>query len=179
MQNRLSAWLRPSDAQCGYLTRVIRILGHNNGAPTFPPHVTIVGEVGIPADQAAERLRAAAATEHRLDVVARSAGDTNAFHRCVFLVCDKEPALMALNAVLRESLEDKSDDDYLPHLSLIYGDLASELREQIVAELAVPLPLTLELTQLSLVNTSGNDPRGWMELGCPIELRSKTEHRRG
>lgn len=152
-------------------------LGHRTGAPLFPPHVTIVGDVAASEDQAYDRLCAVASTEHRLDVVAHSVGDTDLYHRCVFLVCDRDPVLMTLHVLLRESLQDESADDYLPHLSLIYGELDPGLRKRIIAALDMPLPLTLELTHLSLVNTSGDDPRGWVELGHPIELQRKTEHR--
>jgi hypothetical protein len=56
--------------------------------------------------------------------------------------------------------------EYRPHLSAVYGDLPQTTREAIVSELGALLPIDLLLTNLSIVDTTGDDPRQWTAL-CP------------
>jgi hypothetical protein len=50
------------------------------------------------------------------------------FHQCVYLRCQQTPALMKAAELTRERLGIEQGA-YMPHLSVVYGDLAPEARE--------------------------------------------------
>ena len=56
-----------------------------------------------------------------------SAGST--YHQCVYLLCEKDEALVATAQALREATDVKLEADYLPHLSLLYASMSKESRQ--------------------------------------------------
>lgn len=47
------------------------------------------------------------------------------FHRCVYFLAAKDPAIMAAGQAARDTFG-MTGDDYMPHCSLLYADLAPE-----------------------------------------------------
>jgi Cyclic phosphodiesterase-like protein len=166
----LSIWLRPSAEQSADLATLIRRLAGEHATTSFPPHVTVVGDTDRLCSDSFDALTSVAHRTSCLQLTALSLKHTSAYHKCVFFVCEAVPALLELRATCAQLLEYDITSVYQPHLSAIYGHLPTSTRTQIAGQLASLLPLGLDLSYLSIVDTTGNDPRYWNELHVPIHL---------
>lgn len=131
-----SIWAEPpAGAFKDKLQHEIQRLANIHKGPSFTPHVTLVGGIWLTSQQ--EIIARATAAAKRLKrftirLAEPSAGST--YHQCVYLLCEKDEALVATAQALREATDVKLEADYLPHLSLLYASMSKESREAVVAE---------------------------------------------
>ena len=144
-----SLWLEPPPAlastSAGFITRYAGASGGR--CPTFDPHVTIAGGfVGTEA-QAKEKSAAIVASlasafgPLRCDAMEVSAGTR--FHQCVYLRVVPTEQLANAHALAARAfgLEPGNGGGapYMPHLSLVYGDLTETERERARKDAAAAL----------------------------------------
>src|SRR5207245_1586674 len=99
------------------------------------PHVTLLGRISGPerkivskSAELAQRISPFATRLTRVDYLDR-------YYQCVFVrVAARDPLVKAHRAA-REVFGLEKSPAFMPHLSLIYGDLARDFKEKIVAEL--------------------------------------------
>lgn len=160
----LSLWLVPELSCEARFVRIIDELGRQWGTPRFAPHVTLLGSVsGIEDQILAESERLAA----QLDPVALrflELGWSDQFYRAFYVVVEKQPPLLRAHAAAARVFRRSPDPDYLPHLSLAYGDLEDEqkLRARRVVERDFG---TCRAERLDVVRTTG-PPESWETLAA-------------
>ncbi len=138
---RYSLWAVPRDA--APWAALIAHLSTAHGLTNFPPHVTLVGDVGglADAEDAAERgARVAATAPAPLRVRVRHVGWSAATYRCVYALADATPTLTALHgAALHAFGVAEEPAGYMPHISLAYAppsQLPVEARAHVAAGVA-------------------------------------------
>lgn len=52
----------------------------------------------------------------------------NQFHQCVYILCNQEQPLMQAAALARQHFQMGEAAPYMPHLSLLYGDLDNQAK---------------------------------------------------
>jgi len=71
------------------------------------------------------------------------------FFKALFFKIQNTPKLNQLNHQAREQLHPFGQGPYQPHLSLLYGDITVKEKNQIIAELALPVqPILLDKLKL-------------------------------
>lgn len=115
------------------LASVISELSAKYGTPPFDPHVTVLGGFGEPQrlseEEVFSRSRALckALKPYTCRVKELSAG--SAYFQCVYLLMEKTDEVMQPYTQACAAFGAGSKD-YMPHLSLIYGNLATEQKEE-------------------------------------------------
>jgi 2'-5' RNA ligase len=118
----------------------------HSGAPTFEPHVTLLGDLrcceggGDAQARSAAEAFARRTRPFRVSFLGVATGAT--VYQCVFLQCVNEGSLPAANARMREvcaELEIQQGEaaaagSYTPHLSLLYAPIDAQQRAQAAAE---------------------------------------------
>lgn len=124
-----SLWLVPPPTVAEKLAGVITELATTEpslataGCPTFGPHMTLLSGLRGLADEFVVGRTAELAADLRpikVDLVDIVQGPK--FFQCVFAVAQKTPVLMAANAAGQSAFE--LSYDFVPHVSLVYGDHA-------------------------------------------------------
>jgi hypothetical protein len=125
------------------------------GTPTFPPHVTLLAGLDQGADAVVARARQLARALHDLSV--RFAGLEESGHYLRALSARIEPELPILDARRRAEavLEVRPSEPFLPHLSLLYGDVPAPTRRLLANEVAMSAPPSIVLRALEVVSTEG------------------------
>jgi hypothetical protein len=67
---------------------------------------------------------------------------------------------MEANRTARELFYAKADSEYLPHLSLVYGDLDRFQKAALIRKIESPIEDRFEVCTLRLIATGGG-PEGW------------------
>lgn len=131
-----SIWLMPEESLKNQLSRIINALSEKYGGPTFEPHVTLVsGFLGK------ERilLKKAKALSNKIkpfEVIFDKVTYLNEFFRSIFLEVKLTDVLQNAKELACKEFDDYRTD-YLPHMSLAYGNYNLSTKLQMVGEIGI------------------------------------------
>lgn len=157
----LSLWLLPPPAVHARCAALIARLAQRLGTPVFEPHLTLAG-TSLAAAEAIVRLRALAQQLPPLTIRLGELQSTDAYFRCVYARAELSPALGAAYATACRLL-DQPLGDFLPHLSLVYGDLDADTKKSLTSELGGRLDLTFVADRVALYDPTGS-PSVWQRV---------------
>ncbi|GLD93541.1 hypothetical protein PINS_up002133 [Pythium insidiosum] len=153
-----SLWLVPDGEAHDVLHDVVREYAARLQTPPFLPHITLLGAVTEMTEAAAtettqriaERLRA---MDLEISVVASK---ELLYFQCVFALIKKDDELSSAHGIAKELFDRRQEPDFMPHLSLVYGDLGEQQRQDLKRELGPRIDgMRLHISSLQLWNTSG------------------------
>ena len=169
-----SIWLEPPPGgalaqRSGEFIKVqsARLKPHGASGP-FAPHVTLVGGFECSLEEARKRTVQLAADLARIPVAPfMDVTKGERFHQCVYMRVEPNDQLATAHAIAAEAFEVKAGNGggspYMPHLSLVYGDLPESDKDACVAEAAAQLYGDVEVmggweaTNISLWRTDVSD----------------------
>lgn len=157
----LMAWLVPAAGPArDRLAATIGALAAEHGAPRFEPHITIAGRFRSDERAAARALTSLAAGTRQFDVEFTEVGHEQAYFRALYLRATPSPQLTALHeaACAAWALDARG---YLPHLSLLYANIADERKPAMAGALDIPLPLTVRIDAAELWADHEAGVPGW------------------
>jgi 2'-5' RNA ligase len=146
----LMAWLVPAAGPVrDHLAATIDRLAAEHDAPRFEPHVTMAGLFHSDQEAAVRTLTSLAAGAGPFEVRFAAAGYEQAYFSAVYLRAQPSPQLTALHEAARAAwaLEPRP---YVPHLSLLYADIAEEQKRAIIGALGIQLPLIIRIETAEL-----------------------------
>jgi len=129
---------------------IIQDLSQTYGTPVFEPHVTIVSGLSGDEEALVSTIDAFAASKEILSAPVEGLDYQEGFFKALFLNVQNTPALDQLNQQARMRLNPFGQGVYEPHLSLLYGDITVEEKNQIIAQLTLPFQ-TITFDRLKLV----------------------------
>ena len=146
----LMAWLVPAAGPArDHLAATINMLAAEHDAPRFEPHVTMAGLFHSGQEAAVQALISLAAGARPFEVRFVAAGYEQAYFRALYLRAQPSRQLTALHEAARAAWALKSRP-YMPHLSLLYADIAEEQKRAIIDALGIQLPLTIRVEAAEL-----------------------------
>jgi 2'-5' RNA ligase len=157
----LMAWLVPAAGLArDRLAATIGTLAAEHGGPRFEPHVTIAGRFRSSEQAATRALTSLTAGVRPFEVRFAAAGYEPAYFRALYLRAEPAPQLTALHEAARAAwaLDARR---YIPHLSLLYADIAEGRKPAIIDALGIPLPLTIRINAVELWADHPAGVPGW------------------
>lgn len=128
-------WLSLCEKDEIWARRLIDNFSSDLGTEAFDPHVTILGGLsGLNADREAE-IAAIAQTHPAFEVPIAEIAFLPEIFRAFFLKLAAHPALDVLNRQAEGLGSIYPNTGYMPHVSLIYGELAPDAKEALRARL--------------------------------------------
>jgi len=125
-----SIWLVPNRDDEAFLASLVRELAARFGTPVFAPHLTLRGDTRTPLDQLAREIDAAASLMPIFAEPIDSVATTAAFFRAFYAAFALSSPLVAL----KRCLDPAAAESFVPHVSLLYGELAAERKAPAAAE---------------------------------------------
>ncbi|XP_058100980.1 cyclic phosphodiesterase-like [Magnolia sinica] len=156
-----SVWATPPAHVSERLKQLMRNLRAEFGGPEFEPHVTVVGAMRLTEKDGVRKLEAACQGlkpyTARINTVSRG----TFFYQCVYLLLDPTPEVLETSAHTCGHFAYMRSTPYMPHLSLLYGDLTDEEKEKAVERTKSHDPeicnLSFEVSSLTLYETDTED----------------------
>jgi len=139
---------------------IIHRLSREYGTPTFPPHLTLLGSQRGEEAAMVEQTRQLARVLNPVPIHLLYVSGRDEFFRCVIVYAEKTPELMEANCKARELIHAGPDAEFLPHLSLVYGDLDRSQKAALIQQIESPVEDRFEVHTLRLIETGGG-PEGW------------------
>ncbi len=159
-----SIWLKPPEEVHAELAGIISRLSHEFATPLFEPHVTLIGELTGQEEQLIGQTRQLAGQLRPFVVEFAELGCMDEFYRCLFIQVQETESVMRANAHARKAFRRESDDRYMPHLSLLYGNLPTSVKQELVARIGRTFHQSFPVDRIHLVSTQG-EPKHWYSLG--------------
>ena len=146
----LMAWLMPAAGPVrDHLAATIDRLAAEHNAPRFEPHVTMAGMFHSGEEAAAQTLTSLAASARPFEVRFAATGYEQTYFRALYLRAEPAAQLTALHEAARAAWALESRP-YMPHLSLLYANIAEEHKRAIIDALGIQLPLTIRIETAEL-----------------------------
>ncbi|MBL8588161.1 MAG: 2'-5' RNA ligase family protein [Methylobacteriaceae bacterium] len=152
-----SLWLMPAPADAAWLSRLVGELAARHAAPLFVPHLTVAGDVPAPPESLTEELAAVARAAAPFETPIAAIDTGEAFFRSFYARFARAAPLDALKRAAVAAGLGGSLDDFMPHVSLLYGQPPPAAKAASAAQAARALvgrPVRFDRLALT---TSGND----------------------
>ena len=160
-----SIWLIPTGETYQKLAKIISALSEKYSTPNFEPHVTLIGGgdlIGTEEEAVSKTLKLTEALKP-FEIKLAKADYFNEYFKCLFIRAEKTKEVIEANDIARKHLNLKPIPDYMPHLSLMYGDINSEIKEKILADLEREFNLSFEVKSIHLFSTTG-EVKDWYKI---------------
>ena len=153
-------WLVPVGEALHRLRGVIDDLAEAHDGPVFTPHVTLLS--GLTADEASlietNRTLAAGLEPFNLDLTVPDAGTT--FFQCIYMRMAENPSLSRARQAAGEAFALPADN-YMPHLSLYYGDASPDRRATILKAVPAQATCSFPVKAIQLIRADSERPVDW------------------
>ncbi|MGQ9500531.1 MAG: 2'-5' RNA ligase family protein [Anaerolineae bacterium] len=165
----LSLWLIPDNEWHHLLSRIIARLSQQYNTPRFEPHLTLLSGIAIDHQNAIHHA-AQLATQLGLgafEIVMKRLSHRDEFFRALFLEAVRTPRLMDAHQMASTLFDQEPNRAFLPHISLMYGNLPATVKEEIIDQLAseLKLPLSFRVSRVDLVVASSRlPPSSWYRI---------------
>lgn len=159
VQKDYSLWLVPEGEKREFYQGLIEDLGRKHKGPVFVPHITVLGNIQMTEEELLSRARQLTQLLHPLSVTLNEVSTGDVFYRCVFAKAEKTQSLIELYNRACQAF-DIMPADFMPHLSLLYGDYDMSLKKKIAE--GIEIQDTLYVSSLYIYETSPDlEPQDW------------------
>jgi 2'-5' RNA ligase len=150
-----SLWLIPTGEVRQQLAGTILDLSRQYAAPAFEPHVTLAGGIVGPAREVVAKMADLARRIPPFTVRLTEVDFLDEYFRCLFVRVAPTQPIMKANQLARAVFSLERQPAFMPHLSLLYADLPSGVKERIAASLGRRFELEFKVSDLHLYRIKG------------------------
>jgi 2'-5' RNA ligase len=153
-------WLVPEGDALHRLQGVVDRLAAVHDGPVFTPHVTLLSPLAGEEASLIETNRrlAAGLAPFDLDLKVPEAGST--FFQCIYMRVAENPFLSRTRQAAGEAFALPADN-YMPHLSLYYGDASPDRRATILTAVPAQAKGSFPVTSIQLIRADSERPVDW------------------
>jgi 2'-5' RNA ligase len=160
-----SLWLMPEGAVADRLSVWIDRLARSLRTERFAPHVTLLSGLSGEALDLVAATRRAAERLAPVHVHLSAIEGRDEHFRCLFVRAVEPAALGAAHATVAGVFGRAADPAFLPHLSLVYGSLPVDRKEDLARDAGPGIDVRFEARSLRLWSTAG-PVASWRELAA-------------
>ncbi|GMH42972.1 hypothetical protein BSKO_10894 [Bryopsis sp. KO-2023] len=128
-----SLWLMPKADTAARIYQSIDYFSKKHGGPVFPTHCTLLGSTGKDFAGTMKGAETLAAQLERHYIRFDKVSFKDAYFQCVFLLCEKGEKLLEARSAAEKIFQIPAQQ-YMPHVSLMYSDVDTEIRTAAVSE---------------------------------------------
>lgn len=139
---------------------MISRLSERCSAPNFEPHVTLLGQVVGSEEEIVSRVAQLANIITSYEIQLARVDYLDEYFRCLFVKAEETDDVMNANAKARETFQgyitsQDPTNQYMPHLSLLYGNFPSQTKEEIIKEIGQKWEKTFQVISMHVFSTTG------------------------
>lgn len=153
--HKYSLWFMPTGPVARKFSQVIAQLAQQYSSPIFPPHVTLIGSIEAQEVEISGKAQELASLIRPFSIRPTTLAYTNAYYRALFVKVDPSTAILSAYQQARRLFPDKQKTEYIPHLSLLYGNFPPATKEKIIKVIGESFTDEFEVDTLYLYLTEG------------------------
>jgi len=157
-------WLVPNEEKVKtYLAQIIKELADKYNGPIFEPHATLLGDLPLRLDEVTKGCEHFVSKTNSFKAEIDSIEYSTTYYQCIFARLKPTPELMSLYDLAKQSLGLTKQSIFMPHISLFYGDVSYQLRQEIVDSMQF-VPQQFTVASVIVVPGGENPPSEWKHL---------------
>ncbi len=149
-----SIWLMPTGRVYYQLSEIISQLSKKYSTPNFEPHVTLLGNLIGPGEDLISKTLKLVEQLKSFEIKLKKVDYFDEYFKCLFIRAEKSKEVIKANNIAREIFNLNLDPEYMPHLSLMYGNLNPETKEEILADSGKEFDISFEIKSIHLFSTT-------------------------
>ena len=149
-----SIWLLPSEKESKRFQKIIDILSELFKTPTFEPHITLYTHIPKLTDELFYNVSVLAALTNTFEVSIAEIQTSPKYYKSLFTNITFNHTLENLQQEV-QNLFPGIDYDFLPHLSLLYGDIEEALKSEKIDAIREDLIQMFQVSRIAIVYTQG------------------------
>lgn len=161
--DKYSLWLRPFGDISFSIQQRIDKLSEKYDTPSFEPHVTLISGIRYGETELIQLTETLAGALKPFDLLLTNAGYRDKYYQSLFVHIKKSEELMNAYKTALRLFDYEATEEYIPHLSLMYGNLSQEEKERILSIMGREFHIRFKVQSLLLVNTEGK-PHEWKKI---------------
>jgi len=160
-----SLWLEPTGNTAYKLQQRIKELSKKYDTPLFSPHVTLLGGLTASKTELEALTETLVSSVTPFDLKLTNAGYLNTFYQSLFIHVEQNEGLTYLhkNACRLFDCPEEYENEYMPHLSLLYGDINQKQKEKILNNIGREFYIRFTAKKVVLMHTDGK-PEQWKKI---------------
>ncbi len=158
-----SLWLEPSGNVAYKLQERIKKLSKEKDTPLFSPHVTLLGGLNSSETELIPLANTLASSVAPFELQLTKAGYLDTFYQALFIHVEENSQLQELRKNACRLFDCGEKNDYMPHLSLLYGDLSQKEKERILNLIGREFYIHFPVKNIVLMQTDGK-PDQWQKV---------------
>lgn len=171
-----SLWVCPTGASRDAYQSIIQNASSSLGTFCFPPHITLVAAMMTSPEDVMERAKILAAKIAPYEFEFESVSQRNAYFQCVYCKMKRTEDVVNANKIAREVFtERKNDPEYMPHLSLVYGDFTEQQKKDTIIpsletqiQQHAPQTTTIPVDSIEVWSTQGDASEWYLVETVPL-----------
>ena len=153
-ENMYSIWLMPSDKELMRYQDIIDEFSLQFDTPGFEPHITLFTGIETLTDDLVYQISVLAALTDTFELIFKELALKNNYFQAIYLKPDLNDSLSKMNEELT-ALFPAVNYAFKPHLSLLYGNISKEKKEEYLQQFDSPILGNFHATTLRIMKTVG------------------------
>jgi 2'-5' RNA ligase len=155
-------WIIPDGKAFSDLKKRIDLISCMYSTPSFIPHITILGRVtGCENALISKGIRLSSIIRP-FHISLTTIEYSDEYFRCLFIKSERSKELIDLHKKTKTIFNIKNRKYYMPHMSLMYGNLPFHLKKKIISDMGKGYPEHIAIKSIHLVAASvETDPTTW------------------
>lgn len=164
MSNRFySLWLIPEDDVYKKYFQLITNLSNKYSSPNFKPHVTLIGRIQSNQNNIILKTKELVSLIKPFKIKLNGVDYQSSIHKTLFIKVVKTQDLNRTYLKAKEMFKYK-ENEYVPHLSLLYGCFSDEVKQSIIAKIGGKFEDEFPVNSIHIFDTTEKDERMWHEV---------------
>ena len=175
--NTYSLWIVPDDTHSNVLQQKIDYLKPRLKGANFFPHITIIGKLKGELNNITIRCQKIAQKYQEVLIKLSHIETQERYFRAMYYKVLKTETLEKLYRELEKEFEQdiiKKDDEYMPHLSLLYSDVKEEEKKLFIKKIEKNTPYDFLINKIHIINLDTAIPESW-RIQQSIKMGEKIE----
>jgi len=162
-----SLWLEPSGDIAFRLQERIKKLSEKYETPFFSPHVTLLGGLNTRETELVTLANTLASSLDPFELVLTKAGYEDKFYRSLYVHVEATNHLKEIHRMARQLFDVNYEDNFVPHLSLMYGELSPKEKERILNVMGREFHIRFPVKSIVIMQTDG-EPDQWKKIHTAV-----------
>lgn len=160
-------WLQPNGDIAYKLQERIKKLSKKYNTPIFAPHVTLISSLTASETELVSLTNTLASSLHPFELILTKAGYQNNFYKSLFIHIKNNGVLNEMHETACQLFDQPDPAPYLPHLSLLYGDLDRNEKERILNIIGREFHIHFSVNSIVLMKIEDR-PEQWKKIETAV-----------
>lgn len=156
---RYALWIMLSKDAAKKFSKIILEISKEYRSPAFEPHITLIIIKSMNEKEAIKKSRVLIESLRPFEIFLDKIDFLDTYFRCLFVKAKKTKDLMGANKKAQKIFNVK--DDYMPHLSLMYGNFPEETKRKIIKHIGEKIEENFITKEIRLINCESPDTKDW------------------